>query len=115
MRKRVGILILLLAITCGCSLKDWAILQIDFLLDGYGPDFCRHEDGNWIGCEDTDLIATRGEPSLILEARPRKAQYRDGIPAMSYVYFPTGDQARSCIDTYVVVEETRQVVRYYCR
>lgn len=60
-----------------------------------------------------ELVALYGEPDLILEARPRYGEYRDRIPAMSYVYKPR--DGRRCVNTFVVIEATGRVARYYCR
>jgi hypothetical protein len=60
-----------------------------------------------------ELVALYGEPDLILEARPRYGEFRDGIPALSYVYRPRG--GRLCHETFVVIMATGRVARFYCR
>ena len=60
-----------------------------------------------------ELIASYGQPDLILEARPRYGEFRDGIPAVSYIYKPR--DGRPCFDTFVVIVATGTVARRYCR
>ena len=60
-----------------------------------------------------ELVALYGRPDLILEARPRYGEYRDGVPAVSYVYKPR--DGRQCYDTFVVIIATGRIARYYCR
>lgn len=60
-----------------------------------------------------ELVTLYGPPDLILEARPRNGDFRDGTPAASYVYYPR--DGRHCYDAFVVILATGRVVRHYCR
>jgi hypothetical protein len=60
-----------------------------------------------------ELVAVYGQPDLVLEARPRDGEFKDGIPALAYVYFPR--DGRQCYETFVVIMATGEVARFYCR
>ena len=117
-----------LAITClallvtllGCGIHQWVNDNFPMPIDEYlsqtaYTDGYRVYDSTWIGSDVDDLVRGRGAPYLVLEARPKYGNFRDGIPAVSYVYAPIEGSGKACFDTYVVVEETGTVVRYYCR
>jgi len=69
----------------------------------------------WIGQHSDQLVAALGVPDAILEARPKGAPFPDGIHVLSYIYYGDRSTRISCIDTYVVVEATGMIVKYYCR
>ena len=123
------ICVTLLATVAGCAVVDW-------IFGPPGPDYAAgpysselempfvysrgrfSSDSAWIGRHSDELVESLGEPDLILEARPRFADYRDGIPKISYVYRaePGARSDRStCIDAFVVLQATGEIVDYYCR
>jgi hypothetical protein len=82
--------------------------------NGYGSPIYGF-DGQAIAHDVEELILKRGPPSGIYEARPRGSEFRYGIPALSYVYESGPESSQTCLDTYVVVIATGEIVRYYCR
>jgi hypothetical protein len=120
MRGFVLTCLALLVTMFGCGIRQWVSdnfpMPVDEYLAGTAySDGYRPYDPEWIGSDVDALVRVRGDPYLILEARPRYGEFRDGIPAVSYVYAPSEGSGQVCFDTYVVVAETRTVVRYYCR
>jgi hypothetical protein len=78
----------------------------------------RGQDSPWIGRHSNDLVQSLGEPDMILDGRPKYAEYRDGIPKIMYVYraMPDNGVPRStCVGAYVVLTATGEIVDYYCR
>ena len=69
----------------------------------------------WVGYEVETLIAERGLPDSVLEAKPRWLPFKHGVHALSYIYNNKEQGPGPCIDVYVVVEETGVIVKYYCR
>ena len=70
----------------------------------------------WVGHQVDELIAERGPPDNVFEAKPRwSPSFKHGVHIDSYVYYNKMGSARTCIDTFVVVEESRRIIRYYCR
>lgn len=107
---------LLLATQSGCSLGQWDSTdwlsepEIDAYLYGMTHSV---PDNEWVGYSVDDLIAARGEPDGIYHAIPLGGTFDHGVHIDSYVYglYDRGP----CVDAYVVVEETGQIVRYHCR
>jgi hypothetical protein len=69
----------------------------------------------WVGLQVEDLIASRGPPDDVLEAKPRWTSFTHDVHVLSYIYYSGTDAGRSCIDAFVVVEDTGTVIKYYCR
>jgi hypothetical protein len=67
----------------------------------------------WIGHDVSELRQEFGKPDAILEARPKRGTYRNGIPAYAVIY--SSHHQGKCIDAYVVAESTGKILRYYCR
>jgi hypothetical protein len=78
--------------------------------------YSRSFDNPWVGRSRDELVEARGPPDAIYEARPRfMDDWKDGIPAVTYVYSDTNEASGHCIDAYVVAEPTSTVIKYYCR
>ena len=70
----------------------------------------------WVGHQVDELIAERGPPDSVLEAKPRwTPSFKHGVHIDSYVYYNAIAESRACIDTFVVVEDSRTIIKYYCR
>ena len=101
-----------------CSVADWVAENFPMPIDEY--DWQLYSSGydsarpNPIGPRYVDeLVKQRGPPYLMFEARPRYGDYRNGVPAVAYVYRPRPGQA--CFDTYVVITDSGAIARYHCR
>ena len=70
----------------------------------------------WVGHRVDELIAERGPPDSVFEAKPRwTPSFKHGVHIDSYIYYDTTASARACIDTFVVVEDSGTIIKYYCR
>jgi hypothetical protein len=69
----------------------------------------------WVGRQIEDLIDARGQPDIVLEAKPRWSSFKDGVHVDSYIYYDGTTPGRSCIDAFVVVEDTGTIIKYFCR
>ena len=69
----------------------------------------------WVGDHVANLTRVLGPPDDILEAKPKWCEFQHGVHVLSYIYYDGSATGRSCIDTFVVVEETGIVIKYYCR
>ena len=110
----------LLAIGAGCTVIDLIVGEPYDFQDQYQSQFTYPArlmgSGNpWIGQHADALTAALGQPDSILEARPKNAPFPDGIHVLSYIYYGNRSSSSACIDTYVVVEATGMIVKYYCR
>lgn len=72
-------------------------------------------DNQWVGLHAEKLTAALGPPDSILEAKPKGGTFPYGIHVLSYIYYGDRSSRVACIDTYVVVEATGIIVKYYCR
>ena len=106
---------------CGCTLGDWVVgevpteeARVAAPFYDYSP-FFRAFDNPWVGRSREELVAARGQPDAIFEARHQFADFDAGIPAVTYVYAGKEVSAGTCIDAYVVDEPTQTVIKYYCR
>jgi hypothetical protein len=107
---------LIAAAIFGCSLSQWestdwmdepAMSAETYQLTHSVPD------NQWVGHSVDELIAERGEPDGIYHAIPMGSTFDHDVHVDSYVYgmYDNGP----CVDAFVVVEETGQIVRYHCR
>lgn len=98
----------------GCTLGPWDPVSESGQMSAetYARTHSRF-DSEWVGYSVDDLIAARGEPDEIYHAIPMGSTFDHGVHIDSYVYglYDRGP----CVDAYVVVEETGQIVRYHCR
>ena len=107
------------AFLVSCALSDWVEENFPVPIDDYPLRDSYHAalPAAYTGAVEVanvdELIASHGPPDLILEARPRYGEFRDGIPAVSYIYKPR--DGRPCFDTFVVIMTTGTVARHYCR
>ena len=69
----------------------------------------------WVGHQVEELIAERGLPDDVLEAKPIWSSFQHGVHALSYIYYNETTAGGSCIDAFVVVEDSATIVKYYCR
>ena len=69
----------------------------------------------WVGDDVAALVADRGAPDSVLEAKHRLAEFKHGVHVLSYIYYNRAPGSSSCIDAYVVVEETGVIIKHYCR
>ena len=69
----------------------------------------------WVGHQIEELIDDRGQPNSVLEAKPKWSSFKDGVHVLSYIYYGDTTTGGSCIDTFVVVEDTGTIIKYYCR
>jgi hypothetical protein len=103
-----------------CSLRDWIAEEFPYPIDEYQLrfsyfSFAAGRSSQWVGSDIGQLLDQRGPPDLMLEARPKYGEYRYGMPAVSYVYRPDPGSGTQCYETYVVIEATGKIDRYYCR
>ena len=108
-----------MTLLAGCGLSSWIPDNISTTYDEY-----RWRDA-YLAAAPTvrhgvteityvdELVALYGPPDLVLEARPKDGEFRDGVPALSYIYKPR--DGRTCYDTFVVIMATGKVARYHCR
>ena len=123
MRWIAVICVTLLATISGCAFVDWIFGEPGSYYDEFETPMAFSSgrfssDNPWIGRHRDELIESLGQPDMILEARPKYSEYRGGIPRISYVYRsePVESPGRStCIDAYVVLQATGEIVNYYCR
>ena len=107
------------ALLVGCAFSNWIVEHFpepvdEYLLhDAYRAAVPIVYPGTVQITHVDELIVLCGPPDLILEARPRYGEFREGIPAVSYVYKPR--DGRPCFDTFVVIVTTGTVARHYCR
>jgi hypothetical protein len=108
-----------LTLLAGCGLSSWVADNISTTYDEYwwrDAYLASAPAGRPLVSEviyADELVALYGPPDLVLEARPKDGEYRDGVPALSYIYKPR--DGRKCYDTFVVIMETGKVARYHCR
>lgn len=69
----------------------------------------------WAGDHVENLVRVLGPPDDIFEATPRYCSPAHGVRLLSYVYYNEAAEDRSRIDTYIVVEGTGVVIKYYRR
>ena len=111
--------VLAVTLLAGCGLSSWVADNIPTTYDEYRwrDAYLAAAPAGYPKVADViyekELVALYGPPVLVLEARPRDGEFRDGIPALSYIYKPR--DGRRCYDTFVVVMATGKVARYYCR
>ena len=104
----------------GCSIDQLLDFDQSPSLQTWRPVESRVTGGDypasaWVGENIDSLIEVRGPPAMVLEARPKWTEFKDGVPVLSYIYPASSTAGQSCIDTFVVVETTGLIVKYYCR
>ena len=113
MRKLVYGLTLCCLILISCAVSwlqgDERPLSIDEYQELYS-----HVGGPWVGRQVGELTAVRGQPDDIREAKPSSCAFPHGIRVQSYIYYNDSEDG-SCIDTFVVVEASGKIIKYYCR
>jgi len=114
MRKVVFGFILCCPIVIGCAIGRWESDNTPLSIEDYQARYSNCCN-SWVLRPVEELIALRGPPDDILEAKPRWTQFSHGIHVLSYIYYNRSTDNRSCIDTFVVVEDTGTIIKYYCR
>jgi hypothetical protein len=69
----------------------------------------------WVGHQVEELIAEHGPPDDVLEAKPKWSSFMHGVHILSYIYYNKTAAGGSCIDTFVLVEDSGTIIKYYCR
>ena len=67
-----------------------------------------HPNSSWIGYNVRELIDLYGEPQEIIDAR-----LPGGPPSDAYLYRSLQDDG--CVDAFVVVAQTGEIIDYFCR
>lgn len=95
----------------GCAIGRWEGDSPQLSTEEYQARYSNFGDP-WVGYQVEDLIGARGWPDDVLEdVKPR----RHGVDVLLYTYYSKADVGRSCIDAFVVVEDTGTIIKYYCR
>ena len=98
----------------GCTIGWLGDYDRPFLIDEYQQRYSNFGDP-WVGHQVEELIAERGQPDSVLEAKPRWSSFEHGVHVLSYIYYNDTVAGGSCIDAYVVVEDSGAIIKYYCR
>ena len=69
----------------------------------------------WKGRNVTELVASLGEPDIILETTVMGIAIFGDTYAVSYVYFPGPRSGGQCYSAYVVEYDSGEVLAYHCR
>lgn len=69
----------------------------------------------WKGRKVSELVASMGEPDIILETTVRGIPIYGDTYAVSYVYFPGRGAGGRCYSAYVVEHDTGEILAYHCR
>jgi len=85
-----------------------------FSTEGYQQHYANFDDP-WVGHQVEELIAERGQPDIVLEAKPKYSSFNHDTHVLSYIYYNHSATGGSCIDAYVVVEDSGTIIKYYCR
>ena len=103
-----------LVLAGGCSLPTVPDQRSQLSAEEYQALYSHSEESR-VGDNVAALVAERGPPDTILEAQPLMAPYERGLGVVSYVYDDRAPGGVSCIDAYVVVEETGVIIEHHCR
>ena len=114
MRKLAFAPIACCLVVIGCTISWWGEFDQLFYFDEYQQVYSNFGDP-WVGHQVEELIAERGQPDSVLEAKPKWSAFEDGVHVLSYIYYNDAAAGGSCIDTYVVVEDSGAIIKYYCR
>lgn len=116
MRRIVICFIICLTVVVGCALKQWLGLDqsTPISIEEYQARCIRY-DNPWVGRQRDELIAMRGRPDDIRVAGVRGCELEGRVHLNSYIYSPDTSSDSSCIDAFVILEETGTIVKYYCR
>ena len=111
-RKIAYSIIALCLVLFACSVSQffdydqWPPIE-EYYQAGYG------NSGNpWVGHQIEELIDDRGLPESVLEAKPRWSSFRHGVYVLSYIYYSEPTTGGSCIDAFVVVEDSGTIIKY---
>jgi hypothetical protein len=108
MIRRSWLYFVLSVVIAGCSTLSELEESVDESNDlpdsivGYPPEVAR-----WMGETSDKLVEELGEPSTVIEAT-----LLGGPHSVALVYQRPD---RGCVDAYVVVVDTRQIIKWFCR
>ncbi len=114
MRKATYAPIVCCLVVIGCTIGWWGDFDQPFCIDEYQQRYSNFSDP-WVGHQVEDLIAERGQPDSVLEAKPKGSSFKDGVHVLCYIYYNDAAAGGSCVDAYVVVEDSGSIIKYYCR
>jgi hypothetical protein len=121
MRRLFNLLLLLLVFLLACAVDDYFLgeeqtdLRPNTTLN-HGPSAQNRGVTNfWVGRNVSKLVAVRGEPNMILDARPRSPGNTGSPNTVCYLYSSKAGSGGGCMDAYVVDLESGIIVRYHCR
>jgi len=69
----------------------------------------------WKGRNVTELVASLGEPDIILETTVMGIALFGDTYAVSYVYFSGPGSGGQCYSAYVVEHDNGEILAYHCR
>jgi hypothetical protein len=121
MRRIEVVYILVFMLLNGCGVELYLENERESPPDVISESSLRHHtwypqfQNRWIGKNVTELISELGNPDFVLEATPKGVQFRSGIHVDSYIYRPEPESDKQCMQTYVVVFMTGEIIKYYCR
>ncbi len=69
----------------------------------------------WKGRNVAELVASLGEPDMILETTVMNIAIFGPTYAVSYVYFPGPGSGGQCYSAYVVEHDGGEILAYHCR
>jgi hypothetical protein len=84
-------------------------------IEEYQERYTKFGDHPWVGHQVEELIAERGPPDDVLEAKPKWTSFEHGVHVLSYIYYNESAAGESCIDAFVVVEVSGTIIKYNCR
>jgi hypothetical protein len=114
MQKSAFFAIVSCLVLVGCGIGEFFDYDRWPTIEEYQAGYSKF--GNpWVGHQIEELVEERGLPDSVLEAKPKWSSFKDGVHVDSYIYFSKTSAGGSCIDTFVVVEATGTIIKYYCR
>ena len=114
MQKVAYALITCCLVVIGCTIDQLGDYDRPLSIEEYEARFSNFSD-RWVGHQVEELIAERGLPDNVFEAKPKWSSFQHGVHVLSYIYYNEIAEVGSCIDAYVVVEDSGTIVKYYCR
>ena len=114
MQKATYFAILYCLMLVGCSIGEFLDYDQWPTIEEYQAGFSNFGDP-WVGHQIDELVEERGPPDSVLEAKPKWSSFKNGVHVDSYIYYGEVTAGGSCIDTFVVVEDTGTIIKYYCR
>ncbi len=98
----------------GCAIGQLVGYDQPLSIERYQARYSNFGDPS-VGRQVEELIAERGLPDDVLEARPKGSSFQHGVHVLSYIYYNETAEGGSCIDAFVVVEDSGTIIKYYRR